>query len=454
MSTPTEKAELSALGERTVHTVIRSRSSEPRGLPFWLVTFYLVLDYGRPQESLPILGHMHLPALVIILLGVSLVANSGRVVLADIQIKLFVGFIGLMAIHVPFAVNNRMAFNTTVDMMNLFVVFLAIATFVDSPEKFQTLIKTWIATSLYLTMVGGSHKGQSIGSFFGDENDFALFLNMMIPFAFFLALQAKTISSRLLFLTITGTLLLGTVISFSRGGFIGLAAIGVYCWLKSPRKILSSLLVVLLISLMFQFAPEGYWDEMGTIGTDTDTPDSSGNDRLYSWGAGWRMFLDYPILGVGPDNFPWNFESYEPPEGFGAHDGMTGFLHGGRKAHSLYFTLIPELGTVGTFLYAWMVLSSLKDLRIVRRKMREQHRESERDMDLRERLRYLTFALEGSLAGFLVSGVFISVLYYPHFWIWMALVVVLKRQVASSMPGPASVQNQPELQLCRIERSM
>jgi O-antigen ligase len=445
MRTAVKKDGLASQGETTVHTVIASRSAKAFGLPFWLVTFYLVLEYGRPHESLPVLGHLHLPALIIILLGFALVANSGRVVLADIQIKLFVGFIGLMAIHVPFAVNNRMAFNMTVDMMNVFVVFLAIVTFVDSPEKLQTLIKTWIATSIYLTMVGNSHKGQGVGSFFGDENDLALFLNMMIPFAFFLALQATTISRRLRFLIIVGTLLVGTVTTFSRGGFIGLAVVGFYCLVRSPKKFLSSLVVVVLILVMFQFAPEGYWDDMGTIADETDNPYSTGNDRLYSWKAGWRMFLDHPILGVGPANFPWNFADYEPKGGFGGHGGMEGRLHGGRVAHSLYFTLIPELGSIGTILFAGMILSSLKDLRFIRKRLRGHRMQRHGNTDTFEFFWYLTFGLGGSLAAYLASGTFISVLYYPHFWIWMGIVVALRRQVVSSIPGPESMHNQQEL---------
>jgi O-antigen ligase len=275
----------------------------------------------------------------------------------------------------------------------------------------------------------------------------------MIPFSFFLGMHAKANSKRLWFLIITGIFLLCNVVGLSRGGFIGMIAVGLYCWLRSPRKILSLTAVVLLILIILQLAPEGYWDEMGTITTETDNPYSTGNDRIYSWKAAWKMFLDYPILGVGSGNFPWNFQNYEPAEGFGGNEREAGRGHGGRQAHSLYFTLIPEFGTVGTLLYAWMVLSSLKDLRLIRKKLREQRQQSGGDTYFRERIRYLTLALEGSLVGFLVSGTFISVLYYPHFWIWMALVVTLKRQVVLSIPGPESMHNQRELAFSGTKRS-
>jgi probable O-glycosylation ligase (exosortase A-associated) len=446
------KNQLSVRQEGTFYTAGGKTGSVAFGLPFWLCVIFLIFEYGRPHETLIGIGFLRPSAVVIILLGLALL-TSGHINLRDIQTKMFVVFLGLMVVDVPFAVNNFWAFYTTRDMINLFIVYLAIVNFVDSFEKFQVIINVWVGSALYLAVNGLLHKGSSIGAFFGDENDLALFLNIIIPLTFFLGLHAKANSKRLWFLIITGLFLLCNVVGLSRGGFIGMIAVGFYCWLRSPRKILSLTVVLLLILVIRQLAPEGYWDEMETITTETDNPYSTGNDRIYSWKAAWSMFLDHPILGVGPGNFPWNFENYEPPEGFGGRGGEVGHFHGGRQAHSLYFTVIPELGTLGTFLYAWMVLSSLKDLRLIRKKLREQHQQSERDTYCRERIRYLTLALEGSLAGFLVSGVFISVLYYPHFWIWMALVVALKRQVVSSIPGPESMHNQREFPLSRTKRS-
>lgn len=433
--------------------ILRTARRTGFGLPFWLTVLYLAFEYGRPQDSLPALGYLHLPGVVTVALGLALL-TSGRVDLSNIQTKLFMVFLGLMAALVPFAVNNYWAFYTTLAMLLLFVAYLAIVNFVDSFEKFETIINAWIGFHVYLAITGILHKGMGVGGYFGDENDLALALNMIMPFSFFLALEAKTQSKRVLFLISTAIFLVAIAATSSRGGFLGLVAVGLYCWFRSPRKLMSAMAVLLLIFTILQFAPEGYWDRMNTITTDTDDPYGTGQERIYSWKAGWKMFLDYPILGVGPGNFPWNFESYEPPEGFGATAIDTGRFNGGRAAHSLYFTLIPELGIVGTILFAWMVLSSLRDLRFIRKRIRENPQQLEEDKYFRERVRYLTLALGGSLPGFLVSGAFLSVLYYPNFWIWMALVVALKRQVVSSIPGPERTRYRWARPLKQGQRSM
>ena len=52
---------------------------------------------------------------------------------------------------------------------------------------------------------------------------------------------------------------------------------------------------------------------------------------------------------------------------------------------------------------------------------------------------YLARAMEGSLIAFIVSGVFISILWYPSLWIMMAFVVALHNisKVREIQPPPA-----------------
>jgi len=89
---------------------------------------------------------------------------------------------------------------------------------------------------------------------------------------------------------------------------------------------------------MYFFAPPTYWNEMKTIQTE-GSEKGTGKERVESWKAGWRMFLDHPIIGVGALNFGVWFAEYFPER---SH------MMWGRVAHSLYFTLIPEMGIIGT----------------------------------------------------------------------------------------------------------
>jgi O-antigen ligase len=159
---------------------------------------------------------------------------------------------------------------------------------------------------------------------------------------------------------------------------------------------------------------------MSTIqGEYEGTTEGTGAARKYAWQIGWEMFLANPVFGVGQGNFPWAFTYYE---------GEKTFLErsfAGRAAHSLYYTLLPELGLVGVFLFLGMNYHIYKDLTLVRRLYKNKSR-----LQQSEDTRYFFFmscALEASLVAFLVSGYFISVLYYPSFWTLMGFAIALRK---------------------------
>ena len=80
--------------------------------------------------------------------------------------------------------------------------------------------------------------------------------------------------------------------------------------------------------------------------------------RMFTWGIGWEMFLANPVFGVGQANFPWTIGEY-----MGGRTWQTKSL-AGRQAHSLYFTLLPELGLVGVMLFGAMIYFNYRDTRI------------------------------------------------------------------------------------------
>ena len=139
----------------------------------------------------------------------------------------------------------------------------------------------------------------------------------------------------------------------------------------------------------------------------------------------WKAFLDHPIIGVGPANIPWNIGKYQPPEDLKYRRGVSGMA-----VHSLYFTLIPELGLVGTFFFTTMLYYYYKNTKFILKKEKEvsqlqKIRDKSNDKNLlTEQLRkfkFIIFGINGALLGYLVSGVFLSVFYYPHFWFLIAI---------------------------------
>ena len=167
--------------------------------------------------------------------------------------------------------------------------------------------------------------------------------------------------------------------------------------------------------------------------------EGTGGARLYTWGIGMKMFYSNPIIGIGQSNFPWTFELYEAGEKF--HDRSFG----GRQAHSAWVTLIAELGLAGIVIIGAMLVQCYRDLKLVRRRFApaESRRKHGQTVRAGEDMRvYFARAMEGSLIGFIVSGVFISTLWYPALWIMIALVVALRNisEVQSVEAGPMAAE--------------
>jgi hypothetical protein len=401
------------------------------GFSFYLLVVCLILEYVRPQSIIPGLGSLRLPLILNALLALTIV-SSGRFSLTDKQTKLFILFLALMIPHVPLATNNFMALWTLYDMLITFVQYVAIITVVRSVSTFNRLITVWLGIHVVLALYGLSSGGTGPGGFLEDENDFALTINQAIPFAFFLIPTSTTRVKKFVLFGVAGLCAMLTVISFSRGGFLALATLGIYTWLVSPHKIKSASLLALLAVLVFSFAPEEYGNRISSI-WEEGASGGTGEERVYQWGIAWEIFVDNPLIGVGQGNLPYRFGEYE--------DGRTVFerSRAGRAAHSLYFTLLPELGIVGGAIFFFLTLATAKDLLFLRGLTNRRAGDSQGQFVADRRVLALTYAIGGSLLAYLIGAVFISTLYYPNYWLLTAFALALKRSYMHEIDLETSV---------------
>lgn len=402
-------------------------------IPFSLLLFYLFLEYGRPQSILPFLDVFHLSGITTILLALSLI-SSGKIKLKEKQTILYLFLLGLMVIHGPIAVNNYWALMIFLTMVGNFVVFLSLIHCVDDQEKYDRLLKTWLGIHVFLAIIGIVKHGKGIGGFLGDENDFCLALNMVILFPFFFAIAASG-KKRIYYIALTCLFLFVIMLTGSRGGFVGLCTASMYCWLRTKRKILVTFLILVLSIFAYIVAPKTYSDRISSI-TEQGTSEGTGEARVYTWNIGWHMFLDNPIMGVGQGNFPWTFKKYEF-QVTGSNEPFHGRSVAGRAAHSIYFTLLPELGLMGTIPFLLLILYTFKDLKHIK-KIALKNKNAKTNFQ-ENRFYYTGLALEGSLITYLVSSAFISTLYYPNLWFLIGFIISYKRILVSKEENAASL---------------
>ncbi len=423
--------------EKTPHLAGRRPVVAESNVGFYLVMMAMLFEFGRPQDLFPPLKVLPIPTLLDVSLALA-VFMSGKANFSNKQTKLWIGLLVVMALWVPFANNNFYALMTFKDMTLCFFFYLGIVSFINSTSRMHKLILMWLGVHTVLAINGLLHQGRGVGGWMGDENDFGMEMNVAIPVAFFMYQGATSKGSKPLYMGLLGLFVMALVSTGSRGGFLGLVAVGAYCWFYSSRKVMSLIVGMCLAGLVLLAAPQEYWDRISSITDDSTMETGTAGQRVFTWGIGWEMFLANPILGVGQSNFPWTIGEY-----LGGRTWQTKSLSG-RQAHSLYFTLLPELGLVGVIMFGSMVYFNYRDTRMKGALYRSPQgigvRPSKsKDIQLSRAVLYGN-AILGGMIGYLVTSTFISTLYYPTFWIMMGLAVALRNSTrAYSVKQPEAI---------------
>lgn len=394
-------------------------------LPVVLLAIYLLVEYGRPLFLSPLMPGLLVQGLLLICLlpcGTAI----GKV-LREKYFRLYLFMLLFMTLHVFVATNNFYALLGLKVMVSYLIVGVSCCVFLDSINKLKAFfsIFTLVVTLCAVNRISGANfLGVSGGGVFGDENDFALMMNVALPIAFYLGRTQKG-WKRLLFWMAAISFILGNMVTASRGGFVGLVAVGTVCWLSSKHRLRAIPVLVVLAILAWNFAPPLSKEKIQGLGLNSAEKDT-GKDRIELWKVGWKAFVDNPVIGVGQGNMPVVMNKYrfdKSEESFWTHDMW------GRMTHSVYLTLLPELGVIGTIIFVLI----LKELYVKKKKINEYctritNREESSDIE------NLNLALQVSLFGFLITGIFLSVLYYPPFWNISALSITLSL-VSSRITG-------------------
>lgn len=352
---------------------------------------------------------------------------SRRKNLDNIQTKLFIAFVILMFVSTLFARNAYYASEITIRFPLLLITYLATINFADNFVKIKRIILIFLFSSTVIAILGIRYGGGVPHSpSFADQNDYSLLLNVLAPIAFFLAMGSSSIITKLVYYALVGIFLTGVVVSNSRGGFVGLAAIFLYCCFKSPKKAYFFTICSLIIIGMIFFAPKSYWDEMSTISQGTE--EATAASRMYYWKVAIREFKDHPIIGVGPNNFGIWFPDYvEDDDSYSRYANNPG-ASWGRVAHSIYFTVLAEFGAIGVLLFTWLLYSFEKECTKIKNLWKQKNSFTASTREIHQSY-FLSLGINGALIGYLASGAFISVLYYNWLYFLLTFLVGLSNAI-------------------------
>ena len=335
-----------------------------------------------------------------------------------------IAFVLWMNVTTPFALTGAAAYDQWGKVMKIMLMTFVVLMLIRTRTDVQRLI--WVLAlslgfygvkgGIFTIRSGGTQKvwGPE-GTFIGDNNAIALALIISIPLMYYLQ---QSSSNKWLRRGMTLMMLLSALAalgSYSRGALLGLAAMGLFMWYKSGKKIAVGALIALAVPLFLIFMPHGWSDRMDSIGNYD--ADASAQGRLNAWRMAWNLASDR-FLGGGFDVAdPLIFARYAP----NPHD-----VH---AAHSIYFQVLGEHGFVGLGLYlllgilSWRCANSIVRLSTGRPELRW--------------AAGLTVMIQASMLGFAVGGAFLSLLYFDVPYYMMVALVVTRVLVAQTPAAPA-----------------
>ena len=391
--------------------------------PAWYFTVLLLFtafEFIRPQESyLRFLSPLKLPALLSLTLVFIFLSNTKEYLKQEYGYKLLIYFWLYISFTIIYATNTRATHGSSMLLMWASIAFIfPMAVIIKDRKDLFKFINWWILIQTVLALIVLKQGGRGPGGFLEDENDVCLALVMALPYPYFMSkVEGISFKTKLLYLVSVLLIISAALVTSSRGGALGLVAVlGIFVLMsKSPVKNLSVIVlsIVLLGGVVISTLPESYVEDMSSM---TSSEDATGDERLYSWSIAWVMFLKNPVFGVGAGNYPWTNNLYYKESSM--WEPGRKFL-GGRAAHSVYFTLISDLGGIGIILYLSLLKLAYSRAKSIKNKLHNA-------VDHENALKFILLgkALIASLVGFMVCGTFISVLYYPFFWYLLGMILV------------------------------
>jgi putative inorganic carbon (hco3(-)) transporter len=279
----------------------------------------------------------------------------------------------------------------------------------------------------------------------GEPNRYAQVLVVLLPLAALRFRKERSRALRWLALACAALIFGGMMLTFSRGAmFTAVIIFGLLACFRfiRPLHVVVAALGFSLLVLAIDPHAALRFASLGGVKTllantptsykeptegQTGVPDTSVVRRYVLNVATWHVFLDYPILGVGPGHFS-SYYSIAYCNRVGLIEQLKTY-----RGHNLYLETLAETGILGLASFMAIILATMHGLWKVWKKL--QYEGSE--------FADAAIAFFLCLVAYLISAIFAHLSYQRYFWLLVALcsatIHILGRveHEASNELGPA-----------------
>jgi putative inorganic carbon (HCO3(-)) transporter len=248
----------------------------------------------------------------------------------------------------------------------------------------------------------------------GEKNRYAQIMLMLVPLGVLAAIIERRPVLKVAAILAAALAVIAVTLTFSRGAALaGLAVLVVMAILRYVR--IGQLIFAAVVVLAVVTAVPEYGARVSSLGalvdiltTDEGIVGSNADNSIVSRStenlAALNVFLDHPIVGVGPGEFSDFYREY-------ANDIGLSVRAEDREAHDLYLGIAAEGGILGEIAFLGAVAVTVRQLVRARRAA----------MPRRPDLAGISAAFLLAIVAYLASGLFLHLSFARYFWLMLGL---------------------------------
>jgi len=402
------------------------------GWAFIFICTYLFFEYVRPQSIYPLIDIIPWVPLVLFLSFSALFFSGDFKPQPNKLNKLMVCYALVVIFSSVFSQYPAVSFSKWRTFFDWFLIYFFIVLIVNNEKRFFIFLLSFLIYSLKMSQHGflsWLRRGFSftgwgiIGApgWFHNSGEVGVQMCIYVPLAiaFIFAIYRYLSKTKLLFFLLMPFTGIGTAVaSSSRGALVGLVLAGIRPLVIRPRAFfISSVALSVVAALTIVSIPDESKQRFDEAGSD-----KTSLHRIERWHDGVDSMQEYPVLGIG-------FQAWS--EYYPRHYQVE--FEGTPLVHNVFIQCGTELGYVGLSLFVLMILACFVNTRNVRKMSRDKEDQF---------LAIMSYGFDAALLGFLGSGFFVTVLYYPYFWIHCALTACLHTAAEKKFTSPSTTEVQ------------
>jgi O-antigen ligase len=395
---------------------------------FWMICCYLFVEYVRPQSIIPSLDILPWAKVFLILSLGGLFADKQKKWIADPANKWITLFLLVIVLASFTATYPSISWGHFMDFFGWYVIYFLIINIVRTEQRFLIFLAVFLLASFKLSFFGAKTwtlRGFSFTTwglmgppgFFQNSGEFAIQMLMFAPVALELAFFLRPFVSKAKYyflLLLPFTAAMSVMGASSRGAQVGLGYQIYGSILKGRLSFKTLILAAAVVYVGLALLPEEQKARFSSAGNDRTS-----QQRLLYWKHGMEMIREHPVLGVGYFNFPLYFATHWPEDVLHGGSNSDGSVVAAELPHNIFIQVGTDAGLIGLGIFGALIYRTAKSAREIRLLARKYPGDSKPFAGLAK-------GLLVAMWSFLIAGQFVTVTYYPFFWINLAFMVALR----------------------------